>query len=110
MNVGTASLVTLGVVLAVNYLVVRTDLARRWPPLFWAITGLDLVLSLAVLLVGVPGLQQSGLVRLTVGLVLLMHLAQNLQVRARWLSEESQARLDAEMEERRRYLEQERSD
>jgi hypothetical protein len=106
-SVGSAALVALGTLLAVNYLVVRTDLARRWPPLFWTITGLDLVLSLAVFLVGVPGLQQSGLVRLTVGLVLLMHLAQNLQVRARWLSEEAQARLDAEMDERRRYLEQE---
>ena len=107
MELGTASLIGLGTILAVNYLVVRTDLARRWPPLFWAITGLDLVVSLAVFLFGVPGFQHSVLVRLTVGLVLLMHLAQNFQVRTRWLSEESQARLDAELEERRRYREQE---
>lgn len=107
MELGNASLIALGVVLATNYLVVRTDLARRWPPVFWGITGLDLVLSIGVLLFGVPGLPQSGLVRVTVGLVLLLHLAQNLQVRARWLTEESQARLDAELEERRRYLEQE---
>ena len=107
MNVGTASLVALAVVLGVNYVVVRTDLARRWPALFWSITGLDLVVALVVLLVGVPGFEQSGLIRLTVGLVLLMHLAQNLQVRTRWLAEENEARLEAELEERRRYLEQE---
>ncbi len=104
MELGSASLLGLGLILAVNYVVVRTDLARRWPGLFWAITGLDLVAAILVLVVGVPGFQQSGLVRLTVGLVLLMHLAQNLQVRTRWLSEESEARLEAELEERRRTL------
>ena len=107
MELGNASLVGLGVILAVNYVVIRTDLARRWQALFWAITGLDLVMALVVLLVGVPGFQQSGLIRLTVGLVLLMHLAQNLQVRTRWIAEENEARLEEELAERRRYLEQE---
>lgn len=103
MDVGYASIATLGGVIALNYLVVRTELARRFPPLFWAINLLDFAGALLVLLYGVPGLPEMGLVRLMVALVLMMHVAQNFRARVKWTDEENADRLDAELEERRRF-------
>lgn len=85
----------LGSVLATNHLLVRTELARRITPLFWLVNAVDASLAVYVCLVGVPGFPQ-GMVRLMVALVLLMHLAQNLQHRLRWAGEDREAALAEE--------------
>lgn len=90
-----------------NYLVTRTEIPRRFPALFWLVCGLDAVLAVVVFIFGVPGLHQSPMVRLVLGLVILMHLAQNFQVRTRWASEDRMMRLQAEDLERFGEQEQE---
>lgn len=85
----------LGAVLALNHLLVRFELARRFRLLFWAVSLTDAALAVAVCFYGLPGFDQ-GMVRLLVALVLLMHLAQNLQHRLRWAAEDRDAALDAE--------------
>jgi hypothetical protein len=87
----------LGTILALNHVLVRTELARRFRVLFWTVAVTDTVLAVGVALFGVPGFPQ-GMVRLLVVLVLLMHLAQNLQHRLRWAAEDREAALDAEYE------------
>ncbi len=98
-------LIGLGAVMALNHLVVRTGFARRFPPLFYLVVGLDLVLAVGVLLVGLPGL--PGLARLMVALVLMMHVAQDFRTRQQWLTEEREAELELEYQEARRLAEQE---
>ncbi len=97
MSPQTLVFVGLGTVLALNHVLVRTELARRFRLLFWAVAITDTVLAVGVALFGVPGFSQ-GMVRLLVVLVLLMHLAQNLQHRLRWAAEDREAALNAEYE------------
>jgi hypothetical protein len=88
--------------LIVNYLVTRTSLARDRPWLFWGINTLDAAGAVAVLMMGIPGIDGRPLVRVMVALVVLLHLAQNFQIKARWDAEDRAERLDAELRERER--------
>lgn len=85
----------LGGVLVLNHLLVRTEVARRFPLLFWAVSATDAALAVGVCLYGVPGFHQ-GMVRLLVALVLAMHLAQNFRHRLVWAAEDRERALDAE--------------
>lgn len=100
---GLDNLVLAGLVglIALNYVVPRTTLARRHPWVFWAINGLDLAVGLCALLFGVPGFETKPLVRFMVGLLVLLHLAQNFQVKTRWDSEDRMDRIEQEIRERR---------
>jgi uncharacterized membrane protein len=80
--------------IALNYTVPRVDAVRHYPALFWAINGLNAAAAVGLLLFG-GGLVQP-IVRFMIGLVLLMHLAQNFAVRARWDSEARHDRLEEE--------------
>lgn len=101
---GNLGLVLLIALIASNYLVTRSSLARRYPALFWVINGVDVVAAVCVLLIGVPGIDGRPLIRVMVALVVLMHLAQNFQARTRWDAEARAERLDAERTERSRAL------
>src|SRR5262245_35039656 len=92
------NIVVLAVValLASNYLVTRTQVARRYPVIFWIIIGLDVLVGVGVLLFGAPGFESSPMVRLVLGLVVLMHLAQNFLVKTRWDADDRAAMLDEE--------------
>ena len=96
-NMSLAALVAL---IAVNYVVPRTAIARSHPWVFWAINGLDLAVGLGALLFGVPGFEGKPLVRFMVGLLVLLHLAQNFQVKTRWDAEDRMDRLEHELRER----------
>jgi hypothetical protein len=95
MDPRTTVFVGLGTILGLNHVLVRTQLARRFRALFWAVAVADAALAVGVALFGVPGFEQ-GMVRLLIVLVLLMHLAQNLQHRLRWAAEDREAELEAE--------------
>jgi hypothetical protein len=89
----------LGAVVALivaNYAVTRTQLGRRMPMFFWLINGLDLAAGLGVLIFGVPGFEHSTTIRFVLGLVVLMHLAQNFHAKTRWDAEERERRLQEE--------------
>jgi hypothetical protein len=105
-DVGNLVLFGLFALVALNYVVPRTELARRHPAIFWSINGLDLVAGLAALLFGVPGFDAHPIVRFLIGLVVLTHLAQNFAVKARWDAEARQERLDAELRERAAFQDQ----
>jgi hypothetical protein len=99
MSIPSQSNLVLGVVVALiaaNYLITRTQLGRRLPMLFWLINGLDLAAGLGVLLFGVPGFEHSTTIRFVLGLVVLMHLAQNFHAKTRWDAEERERRLEEE--------------
>ncbi|MEQ1502070.1 MAG: hypothetical protein ABMB14_07555 [Myxococcota bacterium] len=87
-------------VIASNYVVTRTELARRFPAVFWGIAVVDVVAALGILAFGVPGFDGHPIVRFMLGLVVLMHLAQNWQAKTRWDAEDRMDRLDAELEAR----------
>lgn len=87
--------------LALNYTVPRVEAIRRHPPLFWGINTLNAVAAIVLLLFGVPGYDGHPLVRFLIGLVILMHLAQNVAVRSRWDAEDRYHRLEQEHRERR---------
>lgn len=105
MSPSTLFLIGLGAVLGTNHLLVRSQLARRFPPLFFLVVGADVVLALWVLLVGVPGV--PGIGRLLVALVLMLHVAQDFRLRLQWTTEDRESELDAELKEARRLQEEE---
>ncbi|MCB9683834.1 MAG: hypothetical protein H6738_02235 [Alphaproteobacteria bacterium] len=105
MSPSTLFLIGLGVVLGTNHLLVRSELARRIPALFFLVVGMDVLVALAVLLVGVPGV--PGIGRLLVALVLMLHLAQNFRLRLGWTTEDREAELQTELKEARRLQEEE---
>lgn len=105
MSPSTLFLIGLGLVLGTNHLVVRSELARRIPTLFFLVVGMDVLVALAVLLVGVPGV--PGIGRLLVALVLMLHLAQNFRLRLNWITEDREAELAVELREARKLQEEE---
>ncbi|MCA9488278.1 MAG: hypothetical protein KC621_00075 [Myxococcales bacterium] len=105
MSPSTLFLIALGVVLGTNHLVVRSELARRVPALFYVVVGLDVLVALAVLLVGVPGV--PGIGRLLVALVLMLHLAQNFRMRLSWTTEDREVEMQAELKEARKLQDEE---
>ena len=92
-----------GLLLA-NYLVTRTGIARQYPALFWGITGLDALAAVAVLTLGMPGIEGRPLIRVMIALVILLHLAQNFQAKTRWDADARTARIEAELAERERLM------
>lgn len=86
--------------IALNYVIVRTPYARRYPAVFWTINALDLAVAVGVLLFGLPGFSNTPMVRLMVGLLVGLHLAQNFQAKSRWDAEDRRELLDAEAAER----------
>lgn len=86
--------------IALNYVIPRTSYARRYPALFWTINGLDLAVGLVVLMFGLPGFEGKPLVRLMIGLLVMLHLAQNFQAKTRWAAEDRLDRLEKERAER----------
>jgi uncharacterized protein YhhL (DUF1145 family) len=106
-DVGNWVVIGLVGLVAINYLVPRIELVRRVPALFWAINVIDLVVGLAVLLFGVPGFESHPIVRFMIGLLVLMHLAQNFALKSRWESEDRMDRLDEELRARMEHEDQE---
>ena len=80
--------------ISLNFTVPRVGAVRRYPALFWTINGLNAAAAVGLVLFG--GDLVQPVVRFLIGLVLLMHLAQNFAVRARWDSEARQERLEEE--------------
>ncbi|MEZ4240900.1 MAG: hypothetical protein R3F59_33030 [Myxococcota bacterium] len=102
-----AWLVALVALLVANYVVTRTSLARERAWLFWLINTIDALVAVAVLMVGIPGVDGRPLVRVMVALVVLLHLSQNFQQRTKWGAEARAERLDAELRERQRLADEE---
>ncbi|MBX2803226.1 MAG: hypothetical protein KTR31_36435 [Myxococcales bacterium] len=91
-----------------NQLLVRMPVVRSQPLAFWALNVVDLVVGGLVLGFGLPGYDHAPIVSWVVGLLLVLHVAQNLQLRSSWEQEkrkEAQAERDAERKARRQARE-----
>lgn len=107
MDWSTAVLFGLVAVLGTNHFVIRTPWARNNAAVFWSINILDVVLGSVVLVFGLPGFESMQAISWVVGLLLVAHVAQNLQLRAQW-GEEERREAKAERDEERKRLRQER--
>ncbi len=108
MDQSTAVLFALVGLIGVNQVAVRTPLARERAWVFWAITLVDRRAGVAVLVVGLPGFGHIPAVSWVVGLLLVLHVAQNLMLRNGWEQEDrDEARAERDEERKRRRQERE---
>lgn len=106
----TGTLFGLVALIGVNQVAVRTRAARDTPLLFWGLTLTDLILGTAVAFLGLPGFERLPAVGWVVGLLLILHVAQNLALRGEWeqeAREDARAERDAERKARRQAREAE---
>ncbi len=90
MDVGTSALFLVVSVLATNQLVMRARVLYVHDAVFWSLEGLNIACGLFILVRGLPGFHHAPAVGFVVGLLFVLHAAQNLQMRARVLSELAQ--------------------
>ena len=109
MDWSTAVIFGLVAILGANHLVIRTPWARNNPAVFWSVNILDVVLGSLVLVFGLPGFESMQAISWVVGLLLVAHVAQNLQLRAQWAEEERRVAKQERDEERKR-MRQEREE
>ncbi|MCB9665169.1 MAG: hypothetical protein H6732_13750 [Alphaproteobacteria bacterium] len=89
------------ILIAANHLVLRVERLVRSDLAFWSVCTLDVLAGTAVLGVGLPGLEAVRPASWVLGLLLFLHVAQNVSVRGRILgrlrdAEEDARRLRAE--------------
>lgn len=107
MDWSTGVLFLLAAVLGLNHVVIRTPWARNTPAVFWAINFVDLGLGSLVLVFGLPGFESMQIISWVVGLLLVAHVAQNLQLRSMWVEQERHA-AQRERDEVRKQMRQAR--
>lgn len=110
MDLSTGVLFALVALIGVNQVVVRSPPAREIPAVFWGLTLLDLLAGVAVAFLGLPGFERTPAVSWVVGLLLVLHVAQNLVLRNAWEQaerDEARAERDAERKARRQAREEE---
>lgn len=104
MDLSTAVLFGLVAIIGINQVLVRTRVAREHSKVFWGLTIADLLAGIAVLVLGLPGFEATPVVSWVVGLLLVMHVAQNLMLRNQWEQEardDARAARDEERKQRR---------
>lgn len=100
MDLGTWILFGLVAVIGANQVVVRLPAVRRDRRWFWGINALDALVAGAVLTLGLPGLPPVA--AWVVGLLLLLHVAQNLHLKATWDREDREEAIEEQRRERDR--------
>ncbi len=103
MDLNTSVLLGLVAILALNQALVRIPALERRSTLFWGLQFLDIFIGSAVLIFGLPGFEHAPAVGWVVGLLFVMHVAQNMKIRSDRKQEERRAMIDEEREiERKR--------
>ena len=108
MDVSTAVIFGLVALIGANQVLVRLPWVREDPRLFWSINIVDLGVGVAVLALGLPGYGHAPVVGWVVGLLLVMHVAQNLHLKGQWQQEARDAakrQRDLERKQRRQARE-----
>jgi uncharacterized membrane protein len=101
-DLSTAIVLGLAALIGSNQVLVRVPQVRRIGWLFWGLCIVDLVVGCAVLIGGLPGYEAFPAINWVVGLLLVMHVALNLQLRAQWEQEARREAQDARDVERQR--------
>ena len=94
----TAVLLALVGVLAVNQAVMRTPRLQRDDRVYWTVQFMDLLMAGAVIGFGLPGFDHLPAVSVVVGLLFVMHVAQNHSARSKREEAERRERVHAERE------------
>ena len=97
MDLSTTVLFAVVILIALNQALMRLPIMRSQRWFFWLTQFVNLGVAAAVIVLGLPGFEHVPPVRVVIGLLLVMHLAQNLRLRMRW---DREAR-EAEEEQRR---------
>ncbi len=108
MDLSTLALFGLVALIGANQMLMRIPRLRKDLRLFWALNVLDLLAGAAVLVLGLPGYEHAPVVGWVVGLMLLMHIAQNMHQKYSWEQEEREAaQMERELERKRRRQDRE---
>ena len=102
MDLNTSVLLALITALGINQAVVRTPALEKRAYVFWSLQMVDLTLACLVLIFGLPGFGHSPAVGWVVGLLFVMHVAQNLKIRSDRQNYERREELDALKESERK--------
>ena len=95
MDLSTTVLLALIGMLGLNQALMRIGSLEKRPYVFWPLQIMDLVVGCGVLLVGLPGFDHAPAIRWVVGLLFIMHVAQNLKIRSDRQNRERRAEIDA---------------
>lgn len=79
MDLGTRTLLSVALLLALNNVIVRVHWLRRRLVLFGAVQLLDVAVAGWLLVRGVPGLDDFPAIGWMLGLLLLLHVVQNVR-------------------------------
>lgn len=104
MDLSTGLLFAVVAVLAINQAAMRVERLRGDDRVYWAVQIIDLVMASVVILFGLPGFEAFPAVPVVVGLLFLLHVAQNYNARAKDRASEraeERAAIEAEAEARR---------
>lgn len=88
MDVATTSLFLVVSAFSTNQIIMRMGELYRQPVLFWALEALNLAFGGYVLAFGLPGYRHVPAVGVVLGLMFLLHAAQNLRIRVQRQGEE----------------------
>lgn len=88
MDIGLYVLFGLVVLFGANQLLMRVDAMKRNDLAFWSLNAINAGAGAAVLWRGLPGYGHLPAIGWLVGLMLWLHVAQNVQLRGRWLREQ----------------------
>ncbi|MCB9678639.1 MAG: hypothetical protein H6737_26285 [Alphaproteobacteria bacterium] len=82
MDWSTRIVLSVALLLAVNNAITRVPVLRDREVLFWTVQLVDLGACIALLVYGIPGFADMPAVSWMLGLLFLLHVAQNLRWRA----------------------------
>ena len=102
MDLNTSVLLALIGMLALNQALMRIPSLEQRATVFWPLQVVDLVVGCGVLLFGLPGFGHAPAVRWVVGLLFIMHVAQNLKIRSDRQNRQRRVEIDAMKEAERK--------
>lgn len=110
MDLATWTILGLVALLSVNQAVMHVPAVRDRAWAFWTVNLVDLLAGLGVLVFGLPGYEHVPPVRWIVGLLFILHVAQNLKLKSDRDAEARKARKAEILEERRRQQDEREPD
>jgi len=102
MDLPTTVLLALVTMLALNQVVVRIESLEKREYVFWPLQFIDLLAGCGILIFGLPGFSNAPAISWVVGLLFIMHVAQNLKIRSDRKNAERRDEIDAMKEAERK--------
>lgn len=93
MDLNTALLFVVIALLGLNQAAMRVPTLRDDDRVYWMVQFLDLAVATGLILYGLPGFEAFPAVPIVIGLLFVMHVAQNYNMRARARGADRQAEI-----------------